>query len=574
MMTNFLQKAIILFVMLMNYFILTAQYLTLNWAKAMGGVGYNWTIGNSITTDAAGNIYTTGYFHGKVDFDPSEVTYNLTSAVESEDIFIQKLDAFGNFVWVKRMGGTSKDGGFSLSLDTDGNVYTTGYFKGTVDFDPSAGTCELISAGLSDIFITKLDASGNFVWARSMGGTFDDLGNSLSIDTDGNVYTTGSFNGTVDFDPSAGTCELISAGLSDIFITKLDASGNFVWARSMGGILDDLGNSLSIDTDGNVYTTGKFKGIVDFDPGADTYNLSSAGVADPFIQKLDADGNLVWAKRMGGTNNSGGVGNSISIDAAGNNYTTGYFYGTVDFDPSAGTCELISAGYEDMFITKLDASGNFVWAKAIGGDDTQKGNSISSDAAGNIYIIGNFDGVADFDPSSAIYNLLPEYFFDIFITKLDTLGNLVWAKAIKGSPSEFGKSITTDADGNVYITGAFEGQVDFDPSAGQYLLYLNNVKSYYVAKYTESESLAGYVELTASGISIYPNPTSDSITISSEQVTINTIQVFDFTGKQNQQFSNVSNNNLTIDLSNFATGVYLIKLQTENEVFTTKIVKE
>jgi hypothetical protein len=127
------------------------------------------------------------------------------------------------------MGGTNVDQGIDVALDSAGNVYTTGFFLGTVDFDPGAGTFNLTSAGSGDLFVSKLDASGNLVWARSMGGAASsDEGYGIVVDGAGNVYTTGSFSGTGDFDPGAGTANLTSAGSFDVFVQKLDASGNFV----------------------------------------------------------------------------------------------------------------------------------------------------------------------------------------------------------------------------------------------------------------------------------------------------------------------------------------------------------
>ncbi|HOZ31121.1 MAG TPA: SBBP repeat-containing protein, partial [Bacteroidales bacterium] len=144
--------------------------------------------------------------------------------------------------WANAMGGTDYDSGNSISTDALGNIYITGSFSGTADFDPSASTYNLTSAGSGDIFIQKLDASGNFVWAKVMGETYDDIGYSISTDASGNSYITGYFFETVDFDPSEGTYNLISVGARDIFIQKLDASGNFVWAKAMGGTYYDGGS--------------------------------------------------------------------------------------------------------------------------------------------------------------------------------------------------------------------------------------------------------------------------------------------------------------------------------------------
>ena len=385
------------------------------WAKGMGGTSDD--VGNAIAIDAAGNVYTTGSFNGRMDFDPGAGVFNLTSAGAS-DIFVSKLDSAGNFVWAKRMGGTSFEEGNAIAVDAAGNVYTTGDFYSTADFDPGAGAFNLTSAGASDIFVSKLDRAGNFVWAKRMGGTAidKDEGNAIAVDAAGNVYTTGDFYSAVDFDPGAGVFNLTSAGQSDIFVSKLDSSGNFVWAKRMGGTSSDFGDAIAIDDAGNVYTTGSFRGTVDFDPGAVWFNLTSAGIRNIFVSKLDDSGNFVWAKRMGGTGEDGG--NAIAVDAAGNVYTTGDFEGTADFDPGAGVFNLTSAGIRNIFVSKLDSAGNFVWAKRMGGTDYDKGNAIAVDAAGNVYTTGNFYSTADFDPGAGAFNLTSAGNWDIFVSKL------------------------------------------------------------------------------------------------------------------------------------------------------------
>ena len=438
---------------------------TLEWAKSMGGT--NWDEGLSITTDVSGNVYTIGKFQETVDFDPGAGTFNLTSS-GSDDIFISKLDASGNFVWAKSMGGNSVIEGYSIALDASGNVYTTGYFNGTVDFDPGIGIFNIASAGGDEIFISKLDASGNFVWAKAMGGTIHDEGYSIAVDASGNVYTTGWFNVTADFDSGAGNFNLTSAGLADIFISKLDASGNFVWAKAIGEAAYDEGYFIAVDASGNVYTTGYFYGTADFDPGAGTFNLTSLGGRDIFISKLDSSGNFIWAKSMGGTGYNEGY--SIVVDVSGNVYTTGWFDGTADFDPGAGNFNLTSAGSVDIFISKLDVSGNFVWAKAMGGTASDRGQSIALDASDNVYTTGWFQGIADFDPGSGTFNLTSAGIGHIFISKLDASGNFVWAKAMGETDYDYGYSIALDASGNVYTTGYFEGTVDFDPGIGTFNL--------------------------------------------------------------------------------------------------------
>ncbi len=379
-----------------------AQDVGFGFAAAMGGVNFT-EYGNDVAVDASGNVYTTGLFSGTVDFDPGPGTVNLTAFGSNADIFVQKLDSTGNLVWAKRMGGTFSDYGYGIAVDASGNVYTTGLFSSTADFDPGAGIFNLTPSGSTDIFVQKLDFAGNFVWAKRMGGTAADEGLEIAVDGPGNIYCTGIFSGTADFDPGAGVTNLTSVGNRDIYVQKLDSTGNFQWAKSMGSSLQDSGNGIAVDGSGNVYTTGSFQGTADFDPGAGVMNVTSAGSFDIFVQKLDASGNFVWAKVMGGTGSDGGIG--IAVDGSGNAHATGYFNDTVDFDPGAGTSNLTSAGGNDAFVQKLDTSGNFVWAAGLGGTGLEFGTDLAVDGSGNVYATGQFEVTVDFDPGAGTANL-------------------------------------------------------------------------------------------------------------------------------------------------------------------------
>ncbi len=470
----------------------SAQPVTLQWAKKIGGTTGDRSRG--LTIDAAGNVYTTGFFSGTADFDPGAGVFNLT-ATTSSDVFVSKLDVAGNFVWAVQFGGNSAVGeqGYGVDIDAAGNVYTTGYFNGIVDFDPGAGTFNLNAGSARDIFISKLDAAGNFVWALQMGGNFngnhEDWGYDISIDAAGNIYSTGYFRGTADFDPGPGVFNLISPGgeTPQVFISKLDAAGNFIWAKQLGGTLTDEGRSVTIDAVGNVYTIGSFNGTGDFDPGAGTFNLTSSGGSDVFVSKLDAAGDFVWAKKLGGTVID--IGYGITVDAAGNVYTTGYFQGTADFDPGAGTFNLSSTGGLDVFVSKLNASGDFVWAKQLGGATDDEANSITLDAAGNVYTTGYTNG-GDFDPGPGVFilNSARE-----FVSKLNNAGDFVWAVII-GRPNPSGSSGNTycmsiDAAGNIYTAGHFFGIHDFDPGTGVFNITSTGAEDIFVHKMSQNSTL-------------------------------------------------------------------------------------
>jgi hypothetical protein len=310
---------------------------------------------NSIKVDAVENIYTTGYFEGTVDFDPNSGIYNLISPPSNQTIFVSKLDASGNLIWAKSMGGPDVEIGTSIDIDTLGNVYTTGWFTYTVDFDPGIGVVNFTSNGDADIFISKLDSSGNFIWTKTMGGTGWDVGRSIAIDHSGNVFTTGNFRLTTDFDPGPAIFNINAIGNDDIYISKLDANGNFIWAKALSGWAGEIGMSVTTDFAGNVYTTGWFVYTVDFDPGIGVFNVSSVGLQDIFISKLDKNGNFLCVGTMGSTTND--IGYSISLDKGGNIYSTGSFMGITDFNPSNTMMfNITPVGNTDIFISKLSQS--------------------------------------------------------------------------------------------------------------------------------------------------------------------------------------------------------------------------
>ncbi len=357
------------------------------WAKSISGD--NGAIeASSLAVDSSGNSYFTGLFSGTLDFDPGAGVYTL-STVDADGVtftqtFVSKLNANGEFTWARQMQAASPklEGagvspelppinpdpyslGNGIAVDTSGNVYTTGQFNYSVDFDPGAGTFVLTTPSGTDgydvdIFISKLNGSGNFVWARNMGGTSWDNGNGITVDSTGNVYTTGSFVGPADFDPGAGVFNLISAGDYDIFVSKLNSQGNFVWAKSMGGVTGETGIEIALDSANNVYTTGHYGGTADFDPGTGVFNLTAAGLDDIFVSKLTGDGSFIWAKSMSGASIEHST--SLVVDANENVYTTGFFIDTVDFDPGAGTVNLISAGSYDAFVAKLSGGATSTFA--------------------------------------------------------------------------------------------------------------------------------------------------------------------------------------------------------------------
>ncbi len=420
--------------------------------------------------DEMGNSYVIGDFNGTVDFDPGSATANLTSA-GSGDVFVAKLDAGGNLVWARRMGGSGPDSGRAIAVDAAGNTYLTGYFRGTADFDPDPATSFSITSTSNafDVFVVRLDPNGDLIWAKNVGGTSDDQGYGIEADGVGNVYIAGGFTDTADFDPDPATSfNLTSNGHWDAFITKLDLNGDFEWAQQIGSAGYDIATGLAIDAAGDILTSGSFDGSADFDPDpTDTEILNTTGAYDAFVTKRTASGDLVWAKRFGGPNHD--VAQAITVDPAGTSFVTGGFEGIADFDPDpSATFNLTSNGASDVFVAKLDGNGNLAWARGLGGaSHNDTGRAIAVDSAGTSVVAGEFRGTADFDPdANNTYHLtgvdpsLP----DAFIAKLDVNGNLVTAKHLVGTGYYGARGVGIDSTGRSYVAGYFQNTADFGPN--------------------------------------------------------------------------------------------------------------
>lgn len=468
--------------------------LPLEWA--ISGGSNNTTFrddGNAITTDASGNIYITGSFAGTTDFDPGPGTYNLTPT-GTVDVFVQKLDAAGNFVWAINFGSSTTVHcvGNEIAIGPDGNIYTSGVFNSTVDFNTGAGTFNMTAVGASDAYLLCLDPNAAFLWAARFGGNGGgEHIYTITFDEDSNLLAGGDFQASVDFDPGAGSYNLTSFGLYDGFVLKLDIAGNFIWAGRIGGSGgSEVVNEITTDTAGNVYTSGTFEGLTDFDPTVGVSNLASDGNGEPFLAKWTGNCTLVWARQIRGIPNANGT--SIAVDAAGNVYGTGRFWGISDFDGGPGTATTAWHGDYDIYVIKLDAAGLFRWAVGIGSTSEDYGRRLTLDEEANIYVGGYFTGTVDFDPGSGVANATSNPgIFDAFLLKLDSSGNYQWVKDLSGTGSVQIFDLKRDANGSIYTVGNFGLACDFDPDAGITNLTSNGGQDFFVQKFYECNN-AGY----------------------------------------------------------------------------------
>lgn len=464
------------------------------WAASIGGNAGDQ--GNMIYTDNKGFVYVVGYFAGSnVDFDPSPAgTALLSSNAGSRDGFVAKYTENGQYLWSFKIGGTNLDEVSAISVDPQGNVYVNGFFRGQgVDFDPSpTGTALLNSNGEGggdpgyggDVFVAKYNSSGQYLWAFNIGGpSLGDNGTVIVTDQAGNVYTGGYFNASADFDPSANT-KILDASNGVVFLAKYNTDGKYQWAFNFG---ERNGNShpfgLKIDASANLYVAGYIIGTgLDFDPApGSTAILNSNGMHDIFLAKYNSAGQYQWANNIGGA--GADVARDIDLDESGNIYLAGDFQYTVDFDPSAKTANLTSAGGADIFIAKYDNDGKYQWAKRFGSSSSDIAWGVAY-TTNNVYLTGSYQGVVNFSPGPAADNLTSNGGSDIYLTKFDANGNYVCAFGVGGAGTDEARRMDADLSGNLYVTGAIgSANIDFDPSAPVKNLSANGINDVFAVKY-------------------------------------------------------------------------------------------
>lgn len=384
-----------------------------------------------IAVDRVGNSYVTGGFEHMATFGSTVLTTK-----ENFDLYVAKLNPSGKFVWSIAARGDQRVIGSGVAVDNAGNVYVTGVFAGTLSF----GSTRLATNSYGSLFVAKLSPDGRTLWAATSNGSSngDSAGVGIAVDDTGNCYVTGSYSGQTTLGSTT-----LTAGLGEIFVAKLNPTGTFLWAASAGIFGKDSIAGIAVDRLGNSYVTGHFQDKATFG----TTTLAAAGGyhdVDLFIAKLDPAGKFLWAVSAGGgpRNGFGDWGSGIAVDKAGNSYVTGGFQGPANFGSTT-----LASDY-DMFVTKLNTNGNFLWAISTGGSENIGGNDIAVDSAGDCYVTGGKDS---YQGKIGVSVLSPGC--NVFVAKVSAGGKFVWAESAEGGG---GTSIAVDQRGNSYTAGPTE----------------------------------------------------------------------------------------------------------------------
>jgi len=402
------------------------------WSK-LAGDGSQQSV-RAVAMDGANNTYAVGAFAGTIDLG----TGNLISS-GGNDAFLAKYDASGAALWTKAFSAVDEQLGTDVAVDPSGNVIVAGYFKGTVAF----GATTLTNTTGYSAFVAKFDPSGNPLWAASHTIGTSAYDSHVATDKDGNVILSSSYL-HISFNGSYGY---------EVYVGKYDPSGALLWGKAYGNGpdgTDQFGGDVATDPAGNILLTGNYKGALSF--GTNLGTMSSAGGQDVYVAKLDASGNGAWQKHFGDSAEQYAYG--IAVDAAGNPFVAGSFYGTMMF----GNPNLSAVGASDIYVAKLSSAGSTVWAKQFGDASQQLAMAIALDGESNVLLTGLVTGTTDFGGGG---QNAQGVFGDVFVAKLDPNGAHTWSKIFGDADGQGGYGIATGSSKEIVIGGLVVGTVDF-----------------------------------------------------------------------------------------------------------------
>ncbi|WP_417599904.1 T9SS type A sorting domain-containing protein [Owenweeksia hongkongensis] len=528
---------------------------------------------HTIDTDTSGNIYVSGIFSGTCDFDPGPSTHFETIA--NKGFFIYKLDSNHILQWVTVTEGLGRARFGQMSVSDNGEVALTGGFFGTNnDFDPKGNGLYLHCSGGLSAFIAKWDSSGSFRWAYAFDAGGDQYGTAVDFDAFGNLIVTGRYVFSIDFDPGPDSVILHASPFGSCFVLKFTIQGNLTWAKEIRGSGAEASSALMVASNGDILIGGEYSESADFDPNSTTYFLTTGSVQNlkGFVVRWTADGNFIWVKP------SGGLVYSLDEDLNNNIVASGTFWGTSDFSPTPTKHELTSlGGVGNGFTHKLRPNGDMVWVRntcpATGFGTTSK---IITDDASNIYTTGSYAGTAYFGPANSRQIIPTRGQDDTYISKLDSNGVFKWVKTIGYSGSAYGGAILNTNPGEVYFSVNFDSSIDVDITASDSIITSAGGKDFVILRLEENLSSIGQIESNQIGqeVSIFPNPTNGSLTLSiqhkSELLIIN---IYNYLGKKLSEQSFFNKRQFGLNILG-APGLYYIEIISDNSRVVVPVTKK
>lgn len=487
------QKVGLSFLLVFASFALRSQTY---WAQASGGNHVDEAM--DVTHDAAGNVYSTGYFTNTSTFHSFTVT-SVSSGIP--DGYVYKTNATGQMQWLTKFGGSGSDRGLSIRVDGSGNTYITGYYYGAATFGPF--TLNSVS-GSQDIFIAKLDANGNFLWVRSAGGNMTDIPSNIAIDNAGDVLVTGSFQGIATFGTATFTSQITPATSVysyDAFTVKYSNSGTYMWCKTGSGKFTDRGMDIITDASNDIYVCGQFSDSVMFDVFHPNVIMNAV-----YLIKYSSAGNEVWFRKASATSS---MAYALAINSNNDIFMAGDFTGTMGFYGTVNNF-LTSTYANKIFLAKYDKNGNYVWGTANSSQNYISARNLALDNAGDAYIIGEFGcTLTDFSDATdkGLFNSIG--YADVFLVKyFGANGNRIWMRNFGGPAKDEAHGITVLSPDVPVIAGSYERRFTWPMKTwpvNTYSVYPNTKQdwgittSYQAPIYCSDNNYDDYISATATG---------------------------------------------------------------------------
>ena len=482
------------------------------WSQTWGASTFSQTTNEAADIEVTGlnESYVAGYFSGQTSFGP---TTSLSGTQGNTDAYVAKYSASGAIIWIKQFGGLAADRAIDLAVGPDQNIVVTGQFFGSVTF----GSTTLVSSSNSkDIFIVKLDPSGNVLWARKEGGSSADNAYKLTIDNLNNIILTGEYQGTATIGANTFTSTIdVGTGLPsfDLFIAKYTSAGTPVWSLSGYADMDDRGLSVAVDASNNIFFTGQFSNTLNF--ASNTYVNNGINVG--FLCKLNPSGQTQFFHLM-----KAGYVLPYDVEVNGNNepVVVGDFLGNMLYYDQNGSNSIQNPYDKQIFVLKTANTGQYVWNQTLGSENELSARALSIDPGNNIFVTGYFkcDLSQIQDSTETLFNSVG--FKDPYLLKVSNGGSRTYIKQFGSKLDDEGKGVAVKLVDKPLLCGSYTADLNFIPGAATLgydnftfnpYLALEPYHVYLVGDQSRNSFLTNQVNGTYGNYNYYTVPTSDSL---------------------------------------------------------------
>jgi len=448
-----------------------------------GGTDYEEGRALAVLPDAS--LVVTGRFAGSSLFGEWP-TFTSLNASGDDDLFLARYSPAGAMQWAIPVGGPSRgDWGNAVATFADGSILLGGYFHGLASFNGAPLAGGVTAYGEDDAFLARYSANGVLQWVRKAGGIFHDEVEGVAVLPNGDFVVTGQFTAQGTFGEGAQTVALMVNGAitsADGFVARYRGDGTLVWVKQFGGAAgNDQGVAIAAAADGSCVVTGTFVDAATFGEGGNQVALLSGGGTDAFFARYDADGNLLWARRGGGSGED--LAYAVASLPNGDVVACGSHLGASTFGGPGSSATLQSVGGRDAFLVRFAANGTLTWARSAGGasDDEARGVVLAAD--GSATVTGSFHTFATFGTAPTVRTVTAVGLRDVFVARYDASGTIVWCKRAGGTNHDLGNAIALLPDGSCAVTGTFQGDATFGAGGASRLLSANGLGDVFVARF-------------------------------------------------------------------------------------------